>query len=169
MPWYSEENIDHNLSTIDVVRAIAAEVDATPGQVALAWLLAKAPDVVPIPGTRRLAFFEENSLASNLTLTAEHIAALERITVAGDRNTAPPSTRGTGSTASRRLVEHHHPGSPRRAGKSKRPRVGITSSGLCRNHELTTLSVVPTSSSHGHQRTTYLIVLARKDHPVRVK
>jgi aryl-alcohol dehydrogenase-like predicted oxidoreductase len=85
MPWYSEENIDRNLSTLDVVRGIAAEVDATPGQVALAWLLAKAPDVVPIPGTRRLAFFEENSRAANLTLTAEHVAALERITVAGDR------------------------------------------------------------------------------------
>jgi aryl-alcohol dehydrogenase-like predicted oxidoreductase len=85
MPWYSEENLDRNLSTIDVVRAVAAEVGATPGQVALAWLLTKAPDVVPIPGTRRRAYFEEDSLAANLTLTAEQVAALERITVVGDR------------------------------------------------------------------------------------
>jgi aryl-alcohol dehydrogenase-like predicted oxidoreductase len=85
IPWYSEENLDRNLSTIDVVRAVAAEVGATPGQVALAWLLTKAPDVVPIPGTRRRAYFEENSLAANLTLTAEQVAALERITVVGDR------------------------------------------------------------------------------------
>jgi aryl-alcohol dehydrogenase-like predicted oxidoreductase len=85
MGWYSAENLDRNLSTIDVVRAVAAEVGATPGQVALAWLLTKAPDVVPIPGTRRRAYFEENSLAANLILTAEQVAALERITVAGDR------------------------------------------------------------------------------------
>jgi aryl-alcohol dehydrogenase-like predicted oxidoreductase len=85
LPWYSEENIGRNLSTVDVVRGIATDLDATPGQVALAWLLAKAPDVVPIPGTRRLAFFEENSLAANLTLDPQHIAALERITVAGER------------------------------------------------------------------------------------
>ncbi|GII56503.1 putative aldo/keto reductase [Planotetraspora thailandica] len=85
MPWYSEQNFDRNLSTVDVVRGIAADLDATPGQVALAWLLAKAPDVVPIPGTRRPAFFEENSLAADVTLTEDHIAALERITVIGDR------------------------------------------------------------------------------------
>ncbi|GAA4561486.1 aldo/keto reductase [Planotetraspora kaengkrachanensis] len=85
MPWYSEENFDRNLSTVDIVRDIAADLGATPGQVALAWLLAKAPDVVPIPGTRRPAFFEENSLAADITLTEDHIAALEGITVTGDR------------------------------------------------------------------------------------
>ncbi|MFD4669694.1 aldo/keto reductase [Lentzea sp. NPDC058450] len=85
LPWYSAENIDRNLSTVDVVRGIAAEVDATPGQVALAWLMAKAPDVVPIPGTRRPGFFEENSLAATVTLTDAHIAAMEGISVIGDR------------------------------------------------------------------------------------
>ncbi|WP_326834880.1 aldo/keto reductase [Amycolatopsis rhabdoformis] len=85
MPWYSEENIDHNLSTIDVIRGIAAEVAATPGQVALAWLLAKAPDVVPIPGTRRVSFFEENTHAADVALTPEHLAALDRISVVGQR------------------------------------------------------------------------------------
>ncbi|MEV6285632.1 aldo/keto reductase [Kribbella sp. NPDC051770] len=85
MPWYSEENLDHNLSTVEIVRGIAAELEATPGQVALAWLLAKADDVVPIPGTRRAAYVEQNSLAAHVTLAPEHLAALERITVAGGR------------------------------------------------------------------------------------
>lgn len=53
IPCYSDENLRQNLNTVDVVRAIAAELGAKPGQVALAWLLAKAPDVVPIPVTRR--------------------------------------------------------------------------------------------------------------------
>lgn len=85
MPWYAPENIDRNLRTVEVVRQIAAGHDATPGQVALAWLLSRAPDVVPIPGTRRLAYFEENSAAANLTLTTAELAALDAITVAGDR------------------------------------------------------------------------------------
>ena len=85
MPWYSAENLDRNLSTVDVVRGIAAEAGATPGQVALAWLLAKSPDVVPIPGTRRPAFFEENSLAADVSLTPEQLGALDRITVSGAR------------------------------------------------------------------------------------
>ncbi|MEV4263521.1 aldo/keto reductase [Kribbella sp. NPDC049584] len=85
MPWYSEENIAHNLFTVDIVRGIAKDLDAAPGQVALAWLLAKAPDVVPIPGTRRAEYVEQNSLAANLTLAPEHLEALEKITVAGDR------------------------------------------------------------------------------------
>src|ERR1700754_1766936 len=85
IPMYSEENLDANLSTVDVVRGIAAELEATPGQVALAWLLAKAPDVVPIPGTRRVGYFEENSRAAEVTLTDAHLAVLDRLTVVGDR------------------------------------------------------------------------------------
>lgn len=85
IPWYSEENIDQNLTTLDIVRGIAAELDATPGQVALAWLLAKAPDVVPIPGTRRLPYFDQNTRTADIALTAGQVAALERITVVGDR------------------------------------------------------------------------------------
>jgi aryl-alcohol dehydrogenase-like predicted oxidoreductase len=83
--WYSRENLDHNLSTVDIVRAIATEVGATPGQVSLAWLLAQAPGVVPIPGTRRAAYFEENSRAAEVELRSDHLAALGSITVRGDR------------------------------------------------------------------------------------
>ncbi|MEV6848337.1 aldo/keto reductase [Actinoplanes sp. NPDC051411] len=85
MPWYSEENIDRNLRTVETVRRVAAGHRATPGQVALAWLLAQGPDVVPIPGTRRLNYFEENSAAAGLTLTAGELAELDAITVDGDR------------------------------------------------------------------------------------
>lgn len=85
MPWYSAANIDHNLATVEIVRGIATELDATPGQIALAWLLAKAPDVVPIPGTRRATYVEQNSLAATITLTPQQLDALDDITVAGDR------------------------------------------------------------------------------------
>lgn len=85
MPWFSQENLLVNLTTVDVLRRIGAEADATPGQVALAWLLAKAPDVVPIPGTRRAAFLAENSATTALTLTAEQIAVLDQITAVGGR------------------------------------------------------------------------------------
>ncbi|MFK3978912.1 aldo/keto reductase [Micromonospora sp. NPDC050397] len=85
MPRYAAENLDRNLRTVEVVRQIAAGHGATPGQVALAWLLTKAPDVVPIPGTRRPVYFEENSAAANLTLTTAELAALDAITVTGDR------------------------------------------------------------------------------------
>ncbi|MEV4627276.1 aldo/keto reductase [Micromonospora sp. NPDC049523] len=88
MPWYSDENISRNLSTLDVVRRIAAQHAATPGQVALAWLLAKAPDVVPIPGTRRVTYLEENTAAADLTLTPEELATLDVIRVTGDREGA---------------------------------------------------------------------------------
>lgn len=63
IPWYSEQNIDQNLTTLDIVRGIAAELDASAGQVAVAWLLAKGPDVVPIPGTRRPPYFDQNTRA----------------------------------------------------------------------------------------------------------
>src|SRR6201991_4145162 len=88
MPWYSEEAIEQNLSALDVLHAIAAAHEATPGQVALAWLLAKGPDVVPIPGTRRVAYLAQNAGATNVELTTADLAALDRINVAGERETA---------------------------------------------------------------------------------
>jgi aryl-alcohol dehydrogenase-like predicted oxidoreductase len=81
IPRYSDEN----LATVDVIRDVAAACDATPGQVALAWLLAKGPDVVPIPGTRRVAYLEQNAAAAALTLTEDEITTLDAISAAGDR------------------------------------------------------------------------------------
>ncbi len=85
MPWYSEQNFAANLTAIDVIRQIGTELHATTGQVALAWLLAKAPDVVPIPGTRRAASFRENASAAEVTLSHEQIAALDATEVSGAR------------------------------------------------------------------------------------
>jgi aryl-alcohol dehydrogenase-like predicted oxidoreductase len=85
LPWYSEENFEKNLSAVEAVRRIAAAHHAAPGQVALAWLLAKAPDVVPIPGTRRVTYLEENTAAADLTLAPDELATLDAIRVTGDR------------------------------------------------------------------------------------
>jgi aryl-alcohol dehydrogenase-like predicted oxidoreductase len=85
MPWYSAGNFDENMRSVEIVREIAADLGAEPGQVALAWLLAKGPDVVPIPGTRRVRFLEQNTGAAALALSDEQLAALDAIRVSGER------------------------------------------------------------------------------------
>ncbi|WP_068187182.1 aldo/keto reductase [Mycobacterium sp. UM_CSW] len=86
-PRFSDENFQHNLRSADEVRDIAADVGATPAQVALAWLLAKGPDIVPIPGTKRVTRLEENVAADTVELTPDHLARLDRLTpAAGDRS-----------------------------------------------------------------------------------
>ena len=60
-PRFGDDAFDAEPASVDVVREIADAHGATPGQVALAWLLAKGPDVVPIPGTKRVAYLEENA------------------------------------------------------------------------------------------------------------
>lgn len=79
-PRFFEDNFQHNLRCADEVRAISAEVGATPAQVALAWLLAKGPDIVPIPGTKRVTRLEENVGADAVDLTADQLARLDRLT-----------------------------------------------------------------------------------------
>lgn len=64
------------------MQAVAEQAGATPGQVALAWLLAKGDDVVPIPGTKRVSRVEENATADTVTLTPEQIATLDALPVA---------------------------------------------------------------------------------------
>jgi aryl-alcohol dehydrogenase-like predicted oxidoreductase len=84
-PRFAGENFQHNLRIADEVEAIAAEVGATPAQVALAWLLAKGEDIAPIPGTRRVSRVEENMAADGLELTAEQMSMLSDLTpAAGD-------------------------------------------------------------------------------------
>ncbi len=85
MPRFAREALEANLAAVGTVREIARAHDAAPGQVALAWLLAKAPDVVPIPGTLHVSRLEENAAAAELTLTAEEIAVLDALTVHGER------------------------------------------------------------------------------------
>src|SRR5581483_2389778 len=70
-PGYQGENFQKNLQLVDVVKEIASRHNATPAQVALAWLLHQGEDLVPIPGTKRLKYLEENCAASNLKLQKE--------------------------------------------------------------------------------------------------
>jgi aryl-alcohol dehydrogenase-like predicted oxidoreductase len=77
-PRFQGANFDANVRAADAVRALAARRGATPGQIALAWLLHRGEDVVPIPGTKRRAYLEENVRAAELTLSAAETAELDR-------------------------------------------------------------------------------------------
>lgn len=79
-PRFFDENFQHNLRCADEVREISADVGATAAQVALAWLLAKGPDIVPIPGTKRVTRLEENVGADAIELTPDQLARLDRLT-----------------------------------------------------------------------------------------
>ena len=76
-PRFQGENFEKNLRLIRRVEALAKEIRITPAQLALAWLLARADDIVPIPGTKRLRYFEENAAAADLTLTPEVLARID--------------------------------------------------------------------------------------------
>jgi aryl-alcohol dehydrogenase-like predicted oxidoreductase len=89
IPRFTEENRTANQALVDLVGKVAGAHDATPAQVALAWLLAQRPSLVPIPGTRRLARLEENIGAAQLNLSSADLAELNeaatRLGVAGAR------------------------------------------------------------------------------------
>jgi aryl-alcohol dehydrogenase-like predicted oxidoreductase len=76
-PRFSEENFKKNVELADRVREIAEEKGITPGQLALAWLLAQGNDIVPIPGTKRRERLEENAKAADLELTDEDLRRIE--------------------------------------------------------------------------------------------
>lgn len=92
LPRFTLDNARANAALVDVVRGIAAKKGCTPAQVALAWLLDKGDDIVPIPGTKRIKYLEENAAAASLRLSANESALLEqalsRLPVAGERYTA---------------------------------------------------------------------------------
>lgn len=89
IPRFSEENRQANQALVELVTQVAGRKGATPAQVAIAWLLAQRPWIVPIPGTRRLSRLEENLGAADLELTADDLAeitsAADRIGVHGNR------------------------------------------------------------------------------------
>jgi len=86
-PRFTEGNFEKNLRIVDEVGAVAAEVDATPAQVALAWLLAQGDDIAPIPGTKRVSRVEENTAADAIALSAGQIQRLNDLTpAAGERH-----------------------------------------------------------------------------------
>jgi aryl-alcohol dehydrogenase-like predicted oxidoreductase len=76
-PRLNGEALEANLALVDRVRAIATDKGCTPGQLALAWVLAQGGDVVPIPGTKRVKYLEENIGALDVELTAADLAALD--------------------------------------------------------------------------------------------
>ena len=88
-PRFQGEALDANLVLVAQVRELAEEKGCTPGQLALAWVLAQGDDVAPIPGTKRVAYLEENVGALDVRLDDGDLAALEkavpRDAVAGDR------------------------------------------------------------------------------------
>jgi aryl-alcohol dehydrogenase-like predicted oxidoreductase len=90
-PRFTGENFDRNLELVARVRELAAGKGITPSQLAIAWVLAQGGDVVPIPGTKRRSYLEENAVALEVELTAEDLAAIEDVTpkgsAAGERYT----------------------------------------------------------------------------------
>lgn len=88
-PRFEGDNLAVNLALVEKVQQLAAEKGCTPGQLALAWVLAQGDDVVPIPGTKRVRYLEENVASLDVTLTTTELQALEtavpRDAVAGDR------------------------------------------------------------------------------------
>jgi aryl-alcohol dehydrogenase-like predicted oxidoreductase len=89
VPRFTPENLDANQVLVHLIKKIAVEKNATPAQIALGWLLAQKPWIVPIPGTRKLARLDENLGAEKLELTPGELndinSALSKITIAGDR------------------------------------------------------------------------------------
>jgi aryl-alcohol dehydrogenase-like predicted oxidoreductase len=76
-PRFQGENFDANMRAAGIVRDLAARKSAMPAQIALAWLLHKGGDIVPIPGTKRRRYLEENAAAADVALTGEEIADLD--------------------------------------------------------------------------------------------
>ncbi|WP_328224293.1 aldo/keto reductase [Streptomyces sp. NBC_00310] len=86
-PRFTGENFRRNLRIVDEVRAIGAEIGATPAQTALAWLLTRGDDIAPIPGTRRVSRVEENTAADGIELGAAQLDRLNNLTpAAGERH-----------------------------------------------------------------------------------
>jgi aryl-alcohol dehydrogenase-like predicted oxidoreductase len=90
-PRFSGDNFARNLELVERVRELAAAKGATPSQLAIAWVLAQGRDVVPIPGTKRRSYLEENAGALEVELTPGDLAAIEEVTprgsAAGERYT----------------------------------------------------------------------------------
>jgi len=78
-PRFQGDNFQRNLDLVDGVRSLAEEKGCTPAQLALAWVLARGDDVVPIPGTRRSRHLDDNLAASDVVLTAEDLDSLEAL------------------------------------------------------------------------------------------
>ena len=96
-PRFQGDNFAHNLALVDKVKTFAAEVGCTPGQLALAWVLAQGSDIIPIPGTKRRKYLDQNVGALEVRLTPAQLAELSAVfpfnAAAGDRY--PSNMMGT--------------------------------------------------------------------------
>ena len=79
MPQFSPEGMDKNEELIRRLREIAAQKNASPAQITLAWMLAKKPWIVPIPGTRKFERLSENARAADVKLTKQEVEELDRM------------------------------------------------------------------------------------------
>ena len=95
-PRFTGENFRRNLALADEVQAVATEAGVTAAQVALAWVLSKGDDVVPIPGTKRVTRLEENAAADGVELTAEQLRRLDEL---------PPAVGEHHNEAQMRMIE----------------------------------------------------------------
>ena len=104
-PVFAPENLPRNVALVDKIAEIARRHNATPGQIALAWLHQKGEDIIPIPGTKRIKYLEENVGAVEINLSKEEVTILEHdvrpdvVAGAGKWSTAPdksvaPDKRG---------------------------------------------------------------------------
>jgi aryl-alcohol dehydrogenase-like predicted oxidoreductase len=88
-PRFQGENFAKNLALVEQIKAIASEKGVTASQLALSWLLAQGEDIVPIPGTKRRAYLEENVAAANISLTRDDLSRIDAVApkgaAAGDR------------------------------------------------------------------------------------
>jgi aryl-alcohol dehydrogenase-like predicted oxidoreductase len=82
-PRFQGENFERNLELVERIRQIAREKDCTPGQLALAWVMAQGQDIVPIPGTKRRRYLEENVQAVELSLDSEDLERIDDAAPAG--------------------------------------------------------------------------------------
>ena len=82
-PRYSEENFARNMAAVEVVKRVAERHDVSAAQIALAWLLAQGPDIVPIPGSKRRETLEDSMAAVEVTLTSDDLAELDRASPRG--------------------------------------------------------------------------------------
>jgi aryl-alcohol dehydrogenase-like predicted oxidoreductase len=89
LPRFQPDNLERNLALLSVIQEMAAEKHCTASQLALAWVLARGRDIVPIPGTKRRTYLEENVTALQITLSSDDLAAIDRLLpprmAAGDR------------------------------------------------------------------------------------
>ena len=82
-PRFEGENFQRNLDLVERVKAIAEEKGIAPGQLAIAWVLAQGEDIVPIPGTKRRTYLEENAAATDVVLTAQDLERIDAVAPVG--------------------------------------------------------------------------------------